>query len=137
MTPVCGAVFEHKRILLAEDDHEFRCLLADTLSNDGYAIEAVGDGKVLLDRIMGAASNGGSLCGIDLILSDIRLSNCDAFEIMKGMRDANIAVPILLMTAFGDQRTHERAAQLGALGVMDKPFELDDLRMVVWHVLRD
>jgi len=51
------------------------------------------------------------------------------------MRSARIEVPIRLMTAFGDGRTHDQAKLLGVLGVLDKLFKVDDLRTVVCNVL--
>jgi two-component system, response regulator, stage 0 sporulation protein F len=124
-----------KRILLAEDDDEFRGYLADVLRDDGYEVLEVSDGQKLIERVAGALSDGSSLEGIDLVLSDIRMPHCDALEVVKGIRSARIEVPILLMTGFGDRRTHERAQKLGVLGVLDKPFDVDDLRTVICNVV--
>jgi two-component system, response regulator, stage 0 sporulation protein F len=123
------------RILLAEDDAEFRSFLAEVLRDDGYVVEAVGDGGELVERIAQAISDGDELHGIDLILSDIRMPHCNALEILKGIRDARLVVPVLLMTGFGDRTTEERAKLLGAIGVLNKPFDIDDLRTVVCNVL--
>ncbi len=105
------------------------------MRSDGYEVIAVSDGRRLLDRILGALNDTGGLDGIDLILSDIRMPQLDALMIMNGMRAANVRVPVLLMTAFGDPDTHERAVQLGARYVMNKPFEIDDLRMILCNAL--
>jgi DNA-binding NtrC family response regulator len=59
----------------------------------------------------------------------------NALEVVTAMRSARIKIPILLMTAFADGRTHDQAQLLGVLGVLDKPFEVDDLRTVVCNVL--
>ena len=119
------------RILLAEDDEAFRGLLADVLRGDGYEVEEASDGRVLLDTIAGALTAYESLEGIDLILSDIRMPQFNALEVLSGMRGACVNVPVVLMTAFGDDRTHERARQLGVACVLDKPFDVDDLRAAV------
>src|SRR5512133_3831991 len=124
-----------KRILLAEDDDAFRLLLADVLRADGHDVIEVCDGQHLLDKIAGALSDGNALEGIELILSDIRMPHFNALEVIAAMRSARIDVPIVLMTAFGDERTHDQAQLLGVFGVLDKPFEFDDLRTVVCNVL--
>jgi two-component system, response regulator, stage 0 sporulation protein F len=124
------------RILLAEDDAEFRSFVAEVLRDDGYEVETVSDGRALVERIAQAMSDGDELHGIDLILSDIRMPHCNALEVVKGIRDARLVVPVLLMTGFGDRTTEERARRLGAIGVLNKPFEIDDLRTVVCNVLR-
>jgi CheY-like chemotaxis protein len=133
---VARSLTEHpKRILLAEDDDAFRTFLGDVLRADGHEVIEVGDGQLLLEWVAGALSDGNDLKGIDLILSDIRMPHFNALEVVTAMRNARIDVPILLMTAFGDGRTHDQAQLLGVLGVLDKPFEVDDLRTVVCNVL--
>ena len=124
-----------KTILLAEDDDAFRGFLAHVLRGDGHEVIEVSDGKLLIERVAGALSEGTNLEGIDLVLSDIRMPHFDALEVVKAMHSAMIEVPIVLMTAFGDSQTHERARLLGVLGVLDKPFEVDNLRTVVCNVL--
>jgi CheY-like chemotaxis protein len=125
------------RILLAEDDDEFRGFLVDVLTDDGYVVESVSDGRALLDRVAEAISDGKGLEGIDLILSDIRMPHYDALDVVGAMHAAHITVPILLMTAFGARQTHERALRLGAQGVLNKPFEIDDLRTLLGWLLPD
>ncbi len=138
MIPTFSSIRNHtqrpRRILLAEDDDEFRGFLADVLRDDGHEVVEVGDGRLLLQRIAVAVTDGDNLEGIDLVLSDVRMPHADAFEVVSGIRRAKIDVPVLLMTAFGDQNTHEQARQLGVLCVFDKPFDVDDLRTIVCNV---
>ncbi len=67
---------------------------------------------------------------IDLIVSDVRMPICSGLEIVRAIRDSGWTVPVILMTAFGDDETRDRAAQLNAV-LFDKPFDLDDLRTAV------
>jgi CheY-like chemotaxis protein len=124
-----------KRVLLAEDDDAFRMFLADVLRGDGHEIIEVDNGLRLLEQIASVAAEGSGLEKFDLIVSDIRMPHFDAFEVVAAMRRAEIDVPVVLMTAFGDSRTHEWAEQCRVLDVLDKPFEVDELRTVVCNVL--
>lgn len=121
------------RILLAEDDDDMRCIVADSLRNDGYDVVEIADGEVFLEIAarLEAGADGGS---IDLIVSDIRMPTCDGLEVLSALRDARCHIPVILMTAFGDEATRRQAARLSAV-LFDKPFDLDDLQTAVKNLL--
>jgi DNA-binding response OmpR family regulator len=121
------------RILLAEDDDDMRCVVADSLRSDGYDVIELADGEVLLALAsrLETGANGGS---VDLIVSDIRMPTCGGLEVLSALRDARCHVPVILMTAFGDEITRQQAARLSAV-LFDKPFDLDDLRTAVKNLL--
>jgi FixJ family two-component response regulator len=48
-------------------------------------------------------------------------------EVLEGMHNIESFPPMILITAFGDDRIHEEAARLGAAAIFDKPFQIDDL----------
>jgi DNA-binding response OmpR family regulator len=123
---------ERPLVLLAEDDHEMRRMLADALRRDGYDVEELADGGRLLVRI--ARAHQSPPLSVSLILSDIRMPVCSGLDIVKGLREARWEVPVILMTAFGDDEVRERAAALGAT-LVDKPFALEDLRRTVRALL--
>ena len=123
------------RLLLAEDDVELRSLIAGSLREDGFEVVEVADGNALVDRLADAMAADGSLDGFDLVVSDIRMPGFSALEVMTGMRRMLFRTPIVLITAFGDPKTHERARRLGAARVFDKPFDLDELRVAVTELV--
>jgi two-component system, response regulator, stage 0 sporulation protein F len=125
------------RVLLAEDDTEMRALLAAALRQDGLEVVEARDGSALLDRLAEALAADGDLDGYDLIVSDIRMPGHSALDILAGVRRAFRHTPVILITAFGDRVTHERAKRLGASAVFDKPFDIDDLRAAVYQQLYD
>ena len=128
--------FVPARLLLAEDDSELRALLATSLREDGFDVVEVGDGNALVDRLAEAMAADGSLDGFDIVVSDIRMPGFSALEVMIGMRRMLFRTPVVLITAFGDPKTHERAKRLGASLVIDKPFDVDELRSAVSELLR-
>jgi DNA-binding NtrC family response regulator len=124
-------------VLLAEDDEELRSLLALALRKDGHGVIEAQDGSELLEKIASSFVDEGGLQGIDVVVSDIRMPGWTGMNVLFGLRNAGCDVPVVLITAFGEQKTHDAAARLGAACVLDKPFDIDDLRQTVSRVLAD
>jgi CheY-like chemotaxis protein len=122
------------RILLAEDDAEMRRLVADALRGDGHEVAEATDGGRLLVDIATRLKAGDGDGSLDLIVSDIRMPICTGLQILAALREAHWRTPVILMTAFGDAATRRHAESLAAL-LLDKPFDMDDLRMAVAKML--
>lgn len=122
-----------KRVLLAEDDEEMARLLTDTLSQQGYEVVGAANGVELLDHVEDFRHQviNGRFYDVDLIVSDIRMPWMNGLEMLRELRLIDKMTPVILITAFGDERTHAEANRLGAAAVLDKPFELDDFRDAV------
>jgi CheY-like chemotaxis protein len=127
----------HGKILLAEDDAELRALIALTLGEAGYEVEVVADGDALIDRLAQASCASAAPANYDLILSDVRMPYFSALDVLVGARRFIGDTPVVLMTAFGDPGTHERAHRWGAAVVLDKPVRLNELRTTVDEVLAE
>jgi DNA-binding response OmpR family regulator len=123
------------RIVVAEDDAEMRHLVVDTLRDDGYDVLELSDGGRLLVNVAARMKAGvASEVAVDLVISDIRMPICTGLQILEVLRQAHWQTPVILMTAFGDKATRTRAEELGAI-LFDKPFDMDNLRMAVTHLL--
>jgi CheY-like chemotaxis protein len=124
---------EHPCVLVAEDDHEMRALIATALRRDGYDVLEVADGAQLMavfsDRCIKAMKRTP-----DLVISDVRMPGRTGLEVVATLRDAHWVVPVVLITAFGDKAVHREAARLGVV-LFDKPFDIDDLRTVVLNLI--
>jgi DNA-binding response OmpR family regulator len=123
-TPVAGRA---PRVLVVDDDPEMRRLVCDTLRKDGYDIVEETDGGRLLVRVAALYAQSGSALPVDLIVTDIRMPVCSGLDIVKGLRDAHWATPVILMTAFADEEVTRRARSLGTV-LFNKPFQMTDLR---------
>ncbi len=126
---------EPPRILVAEDDDEMRRLVSESLREDGYDVVAVNDGGRLLVTLAHefVHKDGAELA--DLIVSDIRMPISSGMQILEQLRATRWLGPVILMTAFGSPETRAHARALGAL-LLDKPFDMDDLRTAVACMLR-
>ena len=110
-----------KRILIIEDDAEFRNLLRIHLTLAGYLLEVAEDGveggKALMERPP------------DLVLSDINMPFLNGFELLALMcADKRTAsIPVVLLSGRRDEDTASKAMKLGAADFLTKPVTLDDL----------
>jgi CheY-like chemotaxis protein len=123
------------KILLAEDDPEFRDLLAFCLFQAGYSVTACDNGfklQELLDDVPDSAT-----ADYDLVLTDWRMPGLTGLEVLEAFSDRPGRPPFVCMTAYGDQHTHETAARLGAAFTVDKPVDLDYLISRIDSLLED
>jgi CheY-like chemotaxis protein len=125
---------EPPRILLAEDHAETRALLAATLRAQGYEVVEARDGYEFLGVIT-EAWLGPTTRFPDLVITDIRMPGPSGLRVIEGLRKTYWAIPVIVITAFGDAETHAEARRLGAHAVIDKPFDPDALREKVIELL--
>lgn len=118
-------------VLLAEDDNELRRLLAAVLRRQGFRIEEVTDGFSLRDRLQCPPLP-------DFVVSDVRMPGLSGLEVFQLLRWKALPIPpFVVITGFGDEAAHELAAGLGAVATFDKPFDVDELRLLVGqHIQR-
>lgn len=118
------------RVIVAEDDPEMRRLVVEALRKDGHLVTEAADGGRLLVHIAEAFDRDPALSLVDVIVTDVRMPVCTGLELLERLADARWRVPMILMTAFGDEDTRRRAERLGAV-LFDKPLSLDALREAV------
>ncbi|RLC05838.1 MAG: hypothetical protein DRH34_01650 [Deltaproteobacteria bacterium] len=122
------------RVLLAEDDLEMRKMLAWSLREEGFDVTECKDGNSLMKRL-GFLDTLGETETFDLIISDIRMPGVTGTQVLEAIKDYEDFPPMILITAFGDEVTHIRAKKLGAVVVIDKPFDIDDLFTTIAQVI--
>lgn len=114
-----------RRILLAEDDEELRALLTDALLEDGFEVLEAKNGYELMDAV-GRHTDG--TAAVDAIVTDIRMPGPEGLFALASLREEDWRTPVVVTTGFGDKATHEEAERLGAVAVLDKPFDYEALR---------
>jgi DNA-binding response OmpR family regulator len=119
-----------KRIVIVEDERDMADLVARRLVRDGYAAEVANDGLAGLEKIRSRPT--------DLALIDIMLPGMSGIDLVKEMRvEATTAgIPIIIMTAKGDESDIVVGLLLGADDYVVKPFSLSVLVARVAAVLR-
>ena len=122
------------RVLLADDDYEMRRLLTWALNKQGYQVTECKDGNALMKKV-GFSVPYENVQPFDLIISDIRMPGPTGLQVLESARDFEELPPMLLITAFPDDETREKARQLGAVAVVEKPFDVDVLMDGVRRIL--
>ena len=115
------------RLLIVDDDTELCSLLQQFLQREGYAVECVHEGRAGLEQ----AQQG----GFDLIILDVMLPGIDGFEILKRLR-VDSKVPVLMLTARGQDVDRIIGLELGADDYLPKPFNPRELSARVKAILR-
>jgi CheY-like chemotaxis protein len=125
------ATFGTRSVAVVDDDAEVRNLLAAALAKDGIGVTQIEDGDALIGHLDRAAADPAAYRLPDVIVMDVRMPGSSGLAILATLQTSRSPAPVILITAFGDEATHEAAARLGAVAVFDKPFELEDLRVAV------
>jgi CheY-like chemotaxis protein len=132
--PPCGLFGEGRRVLVAEDDDDMRALLVATVQQDGFEVLEARNGLELLDQVAPWLAGKVPPVPIDVIITDVQMPCFTGLEILAGLAEVRRRPAVILITAFGDHRTHAMARSLGAAAMFDKPFDLDDLRSVLFNL---
>jgi DNA-binding NtrC family response regulator len=123
------------RVLLAEDDDDLRWALSDLLKTDGYDVVAVPDGRALLEHLGAAMLLEQRDAPPDLIISDIRMPGMTGMQLLECVRNRGWSTPVVLISAFGDDDTRQKAQQLGATAFLGKPIDMNELQTVIQRVV--
>ena len=116
------------RVLLIDDDVRLAELLDDYLVPQGVALVHAGGGQAGL-----AALAGG---GFDAVLLDVMMPGMDGLAVLKTLRDAGHRIPVLMLTARGDEADRVVGLELGADDYVAKPFSPRELLARIRAVLR-
>ncbi|MDD2319193.1 MAG: response regulator transcription factor [Geobacteraceae bacterium] len=115
------------KVLIIDDDVELCELLRDYLSVEGFAVEAVHDGEAGAER---ALANG-----FGLIVLDVMLPKLSGFEVLRRIRSGS-PVPVLMLTARGDEVDRIVGLEMGADDYLPKPFNPRELVARLRAILR-
>ena len=106
------------RLLVVEDEEDLRASLVRALREEGYAVDAAGDGEEGLYK--------GECSGYDAIVLDVMLPGLDGWEVLRRLR-ASKKTPVLMLTARAGVRDRVRGLDAGADDYLVKPFDVAEL----------
>lgn len=116
------------RILIVEDEAPIRMAVGDALRGRGFEVVEAADGKT-----------GESIAlreGVDLVLLDVMLPAKDGFAVLRALREDRLAVPIVLLTARGEEFDRVQGFEFGADDYLVKPFSMKELVLRIEALLR-
>jgi two-component system response regulator AtoC len=108
-----------KRILIVDDEENFRHMLSVILIKEGYEVEAASNGEEGLQKSL--------MFPFDQILCDIRMPRMDGLEFLRELRKAQVDTTIIVMSAYGTLDIAIEAMKLGAYDYISKPFKPDEI----------
>ena len=117
----------NKSILIVEDEKILRISLADALKDEGYTVLASTNGKEAL-----AAIEQGIF---SVIITDIRLPDISGMEILRKSMEIAAAVPVVMMTGYGNIKDAVESMRIGAFDYITKPFDLEEMFVTVSKAL--
>jgi len=117
-----------RRILVVEDNPDLAFGLRNNLEIEGYAVDVAEDGTTGLEMALGTSP--------DLVVLDLMLPGLDGYRVLQGLRNGGSRVPVLILTARGDEADKVRGLRLGADDYVTKPFGLLELLARVEALLR-
>lgn len=117
-----------KTILVVEDDEAIRRGIVDALDFESYRTLEAGDGDSGLDLAL--------RCDCDLILLDLVLPGAGGLEILERVRRVRPTLPVIILTAMGEEADRVRGLRLGADDYVVKPFSVKELLARIQAVLR-
>ena len=116
------------KILVVEDDNDLNNLIQTVLESKGHDVFAARNGKEALDIL--------DITHIDLIISDIMMPRMDGIRLLTDIREANMKMPVLLITAKGSYDDKNKGFSSGADDYMVKPIDIKELVLRVNALLR-
>ncbi len=118
---------EAKRILIVDDERSMCEMLAILLKKEGLEVSTAGSRAEAADLLRGGP--------VELVLTDVQLPDGDGLEILRHVKAASPETAVVVMTAYGTTEMAVAARKLGAEAYILKPFDVDEMRIVVRDAL--
>ncbi|HTL28290.1 MAG TPA: sigma-54 dependent transcriptional regulator [Tepidisphaeraceae bacterium] len=116
------------RILVVDDQEMMRDSLATTLVREGHEVVAAGDGTAAVTRLSSGTR-------FDLLITDLKMPKMTGLELLAEAKKLRPEMPVVLMTAFATVNTAVEAMKLGAYDYIQKPFDGDEIKLLVDRTL--
>lgn len=113
----------NKKILIVDDQYGIRVLLDEVFRKEGYQTYQAANGK----QALALADEKKP----DLVILDMKIPGMDGLEILKRIKILDKSIQVIMITAYGELDLIQEAMQLGALTHFTKPFDIDELRIMV------
>jgi len=107
------------KILVVDDESAVADVVRDILESAGHAVETVGSGREAMEKM-----DGGSY---DLVFTDLGMPDMSGWEVAERIRETRPAIPVALVTGWGNSLDEAEAKKRGVAAIVHKPFEIDEL----------
>jgi two-component system, NtrC family, response regulator HydG len=115
------------RILICDDQEMMRDSLAGLLGREGHEVAVAADGATAVSKLEGGR--------FDLLITDLKMPRMTGMELLAESRRVRAEMPVVLMTAFATVQTAVEAMKLGAYDYIQKPFDGEEIKLLVERTL--
>lgn len=116
-----------KKILIADDEKNMIWAMKKALKDETYKIITAGDGAEAVSLVQDEEP--------DIVLLDLRMPKMDGMEALAEIKKINPKIPVIMLTAHGTMESAIEAMKLGAVDYISKPFDLEELKIVIQKAL--
>ena len=116
-----------EKILVVDDEQSLREVLSIMLKRTGYAVTSVADGEEAIELLNKDI--------FDLVITDLRMPKIDGMEVLKAAKSASPETVVLIITAFASADSAVEAMKRGAYDYLTKPFQVDEVQLIIRNAL--
>jgi DNA-binding NtrC family response regulator len=117
----------HARLLVVDDEPSMLDMLTLLFADEGYAVETARS----TEEARRVLAHG----GLDLVLCDIMMPDGNGLDLLREIKTSNPDAPVIMMTAYTSTKSAIDAMKLGAYDYISKPFDVDELKIIVQKAL--
>jgi len=121
-------MYKNRSILIVDDEPNIRRVLEAVFSKSGYTVFTAENGRKALDIV----ATDPELC---VVLCDLVMPDMTGMDVLAAVRESNPGISVVMMTAHGTIKSAVDAMRLGAFDYVTKPFDVDEIKMVVNNAL--
>ena len=120
-----------KRVLIVDDEEDLTWSISKKLAkdNDPFEVICANSGTSALDIL--------SKNHIDLVVTDLRMPGLNGWQLLNEVKIRYPTTNVILMTAYGSAEVKEALERWAKTGYIEKPFEINDLRKLIFHLLEE
>ena len=115
-------------LLLVEDKNELRAMLRKALERAGYSVDEAPDGAAAIQKVRARRYL--------LVITDLKMPGASGIDVLRATKQADSTIPVILLTAFGSVEEAVTAMKDGAFDFLQKPVDLDHLKLLVQRAAR-
>lgn len=116
-----------EKILVVDDEQSLREVLSIMLKRAGYAVTSAADGEEAIEHLNKEI--------FDLVITDWRMPKVDGMEVLKAVKSASPETVVLIITAFATADSAVEAMKQGAYDYLTKPFQVDEVQLIIRNAL--
>jgi DNA-binding NtrC family response regulator len=115
-------------LLLVEDKNELRAMLRKALERNGHSVDEASDGSAAIQKLRNKR--------YQMVLTDLKMPGASGLDVLRESKQADATIPVILLTAFGSVDEAVSAMKEGAFDFIQKPVDLDHLKLLVDRATR-